>query len=339
MSDVGVLELRRPELTDDVKVGEAVTSATWSEMASLANWTRGKGAMLVPTCMPLRTVGDGTTDTFRFRVKTRSSAMRRVWRVSISCASGSGASAIVIKAPASTGTALDAFVTPSTTRFDVSTFVYVEDLASQAASETEITISVEADGDDIVVESISCYEEDRASLALDATDYGVFVPSLYARQPIADYSYRSVGGIVDALANLDARRVGIIHWTQGDSEAAEVTTSTAKDIFVPMPVLARKDLRSSTTGSVKWSAYAKVSAGATGTIAVATTESGVSDSTTVTSTSFAWITSRAISIDAEDLAVNDGRRDSVWDLLSCKISVTGGGTPKFTVKSFSVWED
>jgi hypothetical protein len=335
---VGTLELRRPEPTNNsIKIGEAVTSATWSEMASLANWTRGKGAMLVPSCMPLRTVDDGTTDTFRFRVKTRSSAIRRVWTVVADAQNG--AAEITIKAPASTGTALTRQSFHSPENNFPGPIVYVEDLASQAASETEITISVEADGDDVLVQSISCYEQDRPSLELDTTDYGVFVASCSVNQPIADYSYRSVGGIVDALANLDARRVGIIHWTQGDSTAAQANTSTAKDIFVPMPVLARKDLRSSTTGTVKWSAYAKVSSGDTGTITVATTESGVSDSATVTSTSFSWITSRAISIDAEDLAVNDGRRDSVWDLLSCKISVSGPGAMELTVKSFSVWED
>jgi len=339
MSEATV-ELRRQEPTDSpIKVGEVVTSQAWSEMASLANWTRGKGAMLVPHCMPLRTVADGTTDTFRFRASTRDIAIRRVWRLTITAASVTDVSQVTIKAPASTGPAIDFFITYSNDRVDVPVYEYREDLGSVGSGETEITISVESDGGDVIVESIACYEEDRPSISLNSNDFGVFLPSFNSNEPIADYPYRSIGGVVDALANLDARRVGILHWTQGDSEAAETASSTAQDLFIPFPVLARKDLRTSTTGAVKWSAYAKVSAGATGTIQVATSESGVSDSATITSTSFAWITSRSISIDAEDLAAVDGRRDAAFDLLSCKLSVTGGGAPKLAVKSFSVWED
>jgi hypothetical protein len=334
----GTLELRRPEPGDaSVKVGEAVTSQAWLEMGSLANWTRGKGAMLVPQCMPLRTVADGTTDGFRFRVKTRDVGIRRVWRLVVRPINESAE--VTVKAPASTGTAKTVYRAISPVNNFPGVILYNEDLSGVGANETEITISVEAEYDDIIVESIACYEEDRPSISLNTNDFGVFLPSFTSGEPIADYSYRSISGVVDALANADARRVGILHWTQGDSEAAETTSSTAQDLFIPFPVLARKDLRTSTTGAVKWSAYAKVSSGGTGTIQVTTSESGVNDSATVTSTSFAWITSRSISIDAEDLAANDGRRGAAFDLLSCKISVTGGGSPKFTIKSFSVWED
>ena len=70
-----------------------------------------------------------------------------------------------------------------------------------------------------------------------------------------------------------------------------------------------------------------------------TTASGVSDTVSVTGAGFAWTTSRAISIQCDDMDSADGRQTAaspVWDDMM--FAMAGSGTQPIVVKSVSVWE-
>jgi hypothetical protein len=329
------LVTKRPEPSEQpLKTGAPVSTTTWAQLATLANWSRAKGACLVPWTMPLRTIGPGNNDTFRFRVKTRSSAVQRVWQVTMA-AQKSTPAGVTIKAPGATGAAYDLFVAKSDDGATKTTVTYVETLAAQTATEQEITINVAVTGDELMVEAICCYEQDRPSLDLASPDVGIFVPTVGTDQPIYDQTFRSVGGVMDTLAALDARRVGIYHWTQGDSVAALTSSATPAPLTNAVPVLTRKDIRTSTTGNLKWSVYAKVTGG-TGTVTLTTT-SGVNDSHSVTSGSFAWTAARTVAPACEDMSAVDGRRGGAWDYATINISCSGGFS--LTVQSISIWED
>lgn len=320
-----------------IRVASPVSSRTWQGAAYLANFLRGKGAMLVPWCVPQRSISSGSTESFRFRVKTRNTAVQRIWCVLLRTATVSGVSA-EIEAPALTGTTRGVPVSASLdTRTPV---VYVETLGSKSATEQEISISIKALGAAVIVEGISCYEQDRPLLNQDTTDYGVDVHTLSTAQPMLDDEFRSIGGVMDALANADARRIGHFHWTLGDGAATRTTASYASLLSLAVPCLARKLARAAVTGTVKWSVYAKVAAGAGGQVRLTTTNSSVSDVMSVTSTSYAWTTARSISIDCDDMDSDDGRQTAgspAWDDLDLEIQ--GDGTNLLSVGSISIWEE
>lgn len=247
--------------------------------------------------------------------------------------------AVELKAPSGTGTAKSILTVP-TSMGNRTPFVYIENLSSKSGAEQEISIDVAVAGSQgaVVVEGIACYEQDRPILNLDSTDYGVDVVSAATAQPIYDGAYRSIGGIMDALANCDARRVGIWHWSNGDSVlATSSSASYASLLSLAVPALGRKLARADTYGSVKWSVYAKMSAASTGSVRLTTTNSGVSDVMSVTSTSYAWTTARTISIDCDNMSASDGRQSTAWDDL--QIEIAGDGTNSIIVQSISVWSD
>jgi hypothetical protein len=328
----GIVPTLRPEPSStQVVVGAPVTGNTWQALAGLGNWLRGKGAMLVPWCDPRVTISAASNQTFRFRVKTRSSAIQRVWIIYVR-ASSSTLSTLTIKAPGASGTSLTAYAGDG---IDArrTPIIYTENLASQSATEQQIDINVAAATGGCIVDAICCYEQDRPVLQSDSTDYGVDLFTCASGQPIYDGANVSVGGVYDALTNSDARRVGIFHWTQGDG----ASTTTGDLLSIAVPVLVRKLGRSDVTGSVKWSAYAKVTAG-TGTITLEhVNDSGTfTDAATVTGTSYAWTSARTVSsFDCDDLTTDDGLPGG-WDMLNFERAVVGG---TLTVQSISVWQD
>ena len=333
--------MRRPEpqwvasASAPVVVGAPVSTVTWQALGGLANWLRAKGACLVPECCPERSITSGVTETFRFYVKPRNTAIARVWTVGLRAASAATAVTAQVRAPSS-GTFADAVVAHSGSARQ--TLVYVETLGAKSGTAAQIEIDIKSVGGTTVVESISCYEQDRPLLAQDATDYGVDTTTLRSGQPIYDGAYESLGGIVDSLANSDARRVGIWHWTAGDGTAAAITSASPANLLtLGCPVLGRKLARAATTGSVKWSVYAKMSSAGTGTVTLSTSQSGVSDAMSVTSTSYAWTTPRTVAISCDDMTAIDGLQSSAFD--DAAITIAGSGAQTLTVKSISIWSD
>lgn len=331
----GLVPMRRPEPTEAlVRVAAPVSTLTWNSAAYLANWLRGKGAQLVPWCFPERTITSTNTETFRFYTKPRTSAIERVWGVLLSTTSSARVTADV-KVPAS-GTAQTVIVS-SSAELRVP-YVFVETLGAKSGTAGQIDMSIKANGGNLVVEGIACYEQDRPYLATDSTDYGIDVATTQSGQPIFYSANQSYRGVVQALENADARRTGIFHWSVGDSTSCAQSSATPTTIFTHgVPVLGRFQYTGSTTSSVKWAAYCKVNAAGSGTITATTSSSSVNDPLTVNWTSYQWSTPRAISIHAEDLTATDGRRSSAWDELN--FSIAGDGTRTLTVQSISVWDD
>lgn len=328
--------IARPEpATARIYSGGPVSSPdTWSQLANLANWSRACGACLVPSYNPARTILSAATEVFRFRVKTRNVAVQRVWLVSLRTTATSPTN-VDIKAPASTGTVQT--VAASRNHERLSPVVYVETLSAKSTAESEINIEIKPISQSVVVESIMCFEMPRAVLTQDSTDYGVDLETVRPRSPIWEVANVSAEGVYNALANLDARRVGIFHWSVPEGGALVRSSGTPLDVLaLATPVQAPK-INSASTFSVKWSAYAKMAGGGTGTVYVSTSNSGVADNVSITSATFAWTTSRSVSIGADNFADADGRYSSVWDSLQFQWS--GDGSNNCSLAALSVWVD
>ena len=74
-----------------------------------------------------------------------------------------------------------------------------------------------------------------------------------------------------------------------------------------------------------------------------TSGSGVSDETSITSTSYTWthggVTSRAVSIHCDDMDSDDGRQTAgvpAWDELTFQFQ--GDGANAVSVRAISVWD-
>lgn len=333
-----LVPIRRPEPDDGlILTAQPVSSLTWQALASLSNWCRGKGAQLVPSCFPERAITAGTTETFRFRVKTRNTAIQRVWCIVTRTNTITTVQA-EFQAPAVTGAVVKTIV--STSLDNRVPIVYVENVAAKATSETEITLSIKAIDHNILVDSITCYEQDRPVLNGDATDYGIDTTTTAVRQPIFDASYQSIGGVFDGLANADARRVGLFHWSVGGSTLVTRSSATPANIFIlDSPILTRKLYTGAVTGTVKWAIYAYLSGAGTGTVTASTT-SGASNTITITNTAAAWSTPQTFAVDCDDMASADGRQTAGtprWDMLNFKFA--GNGTRSIIVQAISVWDD
>lgn len=337
-----IVPYRRPE-PDGTKIvsGAPVSAAEWSLYAHLANYVVGKGACLVPAVMPERTISAAATDTYRFRVKTRAAGLQRIWVLTLRSTT-SVATTADVRAPAGSGTIVTRPVTAS--RRGMQHFIYTESVTSGFGTEQEISISVKANVGAVFVEQIACYEQDRAIIGATADEpgaiTGVDVETVRVRQPIlTSAGWGDTGGVANLSG--DTRRVGIFHLVTNDGNPwTKSTTGYQALLQLGVPVLAHKDLINDTTGTVKWSAYAKVTAG-TGNVRITTTGSAVSDVVAVTGTVFAWTAARSISIHCDDMISTDGRQTSgtpVWDLLQAEIQGPGG-TDTLSVAAISVWAE
>jgi len=327
-----------PNGTVAVSGGPVGSIDAWTPLGAGVNWLNATGAQLVcaSTRLAQNQIAGGATGVFRFKAYTRVQAIQRIWVVQlVGLAVDTGTTAQIW---GGSGTPSASFVVPNSTLLNQPVF-YVEALAAQSASLQEITISVKAGSKAVIVQSVACYEQWRPVLKASTSDSGINITSERARQPIFTGNYattiESVGGIYSALAAADARRVAVFHWAVPDTNPVTRTGAYTTLLGLGQPVLTRQLTSGQTTGTVYWSAYAKVSA-SSGDVKLTTSHSGVSDSVNITGTSYAWTTPRAISIDCEDLSTTDGRRGSSWDELDVQIRGNGGAT--ISVVAVSVWE-
>jgi hypothetical protein len=331
----GIVLLQRSEVTpDDVLSGASVSSGRqWYPGAFGANWLSGQSAVLVPGVVVDKTIAAASTGVLHFRAKTREVAIERIWTLMLR-ASASATSA-VIKAPASTGTALSVRVASERdVRLPV---IYRELLTAKASAVTDLTIEIAATGGDIEIDSITCYELARPILTADSVDWGVDVSSERPRERIfEDDGYQSATGVVGAMLSCDPRRVGIYHWSVPVGTPVTRNGAYTNLLTLACPVLARILDSGDTVAPVYWSAYAKVNAGS-GDVLLTTTQSGVSSSVNVTGTSFAWTTATKINISCEDMNAADGRQSSAWDDL--QIQIRGNGADTLSIAAVSVWDE
>jgi hypothetical protein len=319
-----------------IRIGEGPSStATHAQFAGLANWLRGSGAQIVAGNAPLTTIGSGVTRVFRYRTKPRDSAIQRVWHILLRANSTSGVVTAAIRSPAATGTSVTVLV-PAGRDLRVPV-TYVQSLAAKSSTEAQVDFDLTTVGGTVDVEGVSCYEQDRPVLNKDSTDLGTDTETLRAGQPIRGVNNESIEGIHDvAIGGHDARRVGIFHWGVPEEDAVTRTTASYQTLLdLAVPVLAPMLTSGAVTGQVYWSVYAKVAAGAGGLVRLTTDGSGVSDAVTVSGTSFAWTTARAISIDCDDMTKADGRQGTRFDGL--QVEYQGDGTNLLSLAGVSVW--
>lgn len=332
-----VVQVRRPIITPSrVLVGNPVAAPQqWTDVAQAAMYLRGKGAVLVPATAPMTEIKSATEQVYRFRVKPRSSAVQRVW--SVVCYQEAGGvfteTTVEIRCPATTGTLQTATATSASALNEIR---YVETLSAKSATETEISIGITCPGANasgaVYVGMIACREQDRPVLTEDATDVPTRIETVRPGEPIGGGSYTSMGGALASLAAMDARRVGIFHWAT-PAPTSRVSAVAADLLAIGAYIQGPKINRTATTHAVKWAVYAGMSSGGgSGTVSIATSGSGVSDSVSVTSATPGWIDGGTVSILCDDFSQDDGQVD---DLLT--ITYAGDGTRSINLYSVSMW--
>lgn len=321
----GLVPAQRYEPTPDEIISATPISSGrhWLPMASLSNWCNGYSAQLVPACVVDKTIVTSTTGVLHFSAKTRAVATERIWTLFLR--STSAGCQATIKAPASTGTAVTIDVARGRdTRLPI---IYRELLGSSSSAVTDLTIEIAASAGDIEIDTVSCFEQQVPSVALDTT-------TLRPRERIYDNGDVSATGVYAGSLG-DIRRIGLYAWAVPVVTPVTTTSAAYVDLLsLGVPVLG--PYLDSATAPVYWSAYAKVSSG-TANVRLTTSHSGVSDAVTISATSFAWTTPRLISIDAEDMAAADGLRSSTFDNLMPAIKSNGGVT--LSIAGISVWNE
>jgi hypothetical protein len=314
----------RPRITDGIRVGLPVGGFDWGGYGTLANWCNGHGGMLVPWCHVGEAITTGNSGTFHFRIAPKKPAVMRLWYVNLRGSAPSGVTASV-EANGAAGVTVEL----TNTRLGRGgSFVFVESLGAKTNTVADSNLKVTAAGGTVTVESVACYEQTRASLDDTTDDYGVDINTLRARDPIADFDYQSVAGVIDAYKNLDARRAGYFHWSTDTSSALSIAAGSGApdavfDLSVPMagaiPTLG------DTTTSVVCAVYAKVDAG-TGSVRFQSDDAGDSATASVTSTTYSWGTPVNLSINCEDFSITDGRRGNTWEGVAIDAWVTATNT-------------
>lgn len=302
----------RPEMDDLIRSTVPVSQEHWATLGGLANFCQGHGGHQIPwTAIGYTTVG-GTSDIFNFRFRPKPSTVARVWRFNLR-AEGTGAVATVTCGSA---TAVD-ISPPTAIEARRESYTVVETLSAKPTAAVDVGgagITVAAAGGDIVLESVSMYESTRKVLDEDTKDYGVDLASLRSRQPIADLSYQSIGGVCDAYKNIDARR-SFFHYSTPDSDPLLPGSTSDTNLFaLPIPCAPAIPTTGDTTAAVLCVARAKVTGG-TGTVKFVGSESGNTLTLNVTATSFGWVTG-SLTIETEDLAVTDGRQSNAWEMIT-----------------------
>lgn len=320
--------------------GQPVLAARqWSELVSSANWLIAKGACLVPLCNPAMTIPKGGSRTFRFRVRPRGQAIGRQWSVFVRGDPAADGSVTLTSDGGSVTThAVPAVGTSTAIRPATAPLSLTEWLAGRVSTEVEISLTVAANVADVTLEGIDCHELDRTGIVDNSTDDGTQIETVRPREPLLHQANLSVRGVYEGLRDCDPRRVGLLHLPMDTGTPITRTPNSFGSSLTNLPwrVQAPKLNAGATNGAVKWSAYARMttSGGTGGAVRLTTSVSGVSDTATVTGTSFAWTASRNIDIRCDDFAADDGY---VNDELTA--AIRGDGTRTVAIAGLSVWVD
>lgn len=306
-------------------IGAPVSTREWANLGQLANWLAAKGACIVPdTRLADPGLSSGSVVTYRFRVRTRATALQRVWLIRVSGSSfAPGVPSFRFRIPAGTGTWRSA------------ASVYTEDVASPGAGLAELSIDLEV-AKDLHPHSITVYEQDRASLDT-STGEGVDVASLRSGQPIAaGITGVSVGGIYDVP--IDPRRSGLAHLAYGiaGSSAGASKSGSGYTSLTPLPLmmLAQRRRQGATTGDVYVTAYARMTGAGTGHIRITRVRDSAQTVIDVTGTSWGWTTPVAVPVDCDDMSATDGLRGNSFDGLTVEIEGAGTSTLELQTVSF-----
>jgi len=341
----GIVTSNRPELVYESFVGTPVKARDWYAAAALANWIRGRGAVIVPMTNALATIAAGASSNFNFYTKNRGSCIERVWVIT-GYAATTGRSAIVnIGDGVATQTVTfgDRFSSPAASIF------HVRQLLSRSTARAELRLVVENTSfstSSVVISGIACYEMDRPLLEDDATEGGVELYSCSTKQPIFQDDYRSANAVERVmLTGGDARRVGMFHWTRGSASPLTTQAGTAQQIFaLPAPILARKIGTADTTNAnIFWSAkcYSHLGTSCRLTLTHTNFVGTFTDTVDFTNTTSAWLTPRNITnFDCENLSAANGLRSSRWDEVNFRVHCLAPSEFQFAyVESLAIWEE
>ncbi len=314
----------RPRVdVEGVLSGEPVTGPDWAGLGSLANWCLGHGGMLVPWAHVEQTVNSGATGSFRFYIAPKTQAVERIWAFHIRASSTVGTTVTITL---DSGDDVTGYPVVDSDRTRRSAIYVRERLSAKTNAVGDYQIDIDAVGGNIVVESIACYEQTRAFLDADATDYGTDINSLRTRQPIFDVVGDSAGSVLEAYKNLDCRRAGFFSWAREASNPVAITSGTFADFWPLYPqCFGAIPTRGDTTTTITCAVLARVNSG-TAEVRYTPQQSGGSAQTaSITSTTYAWVTA-TVTIDAEEFETTDGRRDTAWEEIQVETRVTTATT-------------
>jgi hypothetical protein len=328
-----------------ISFGRPVRSFDWMGLATLANYARGRGSVIVPQSLVMETIAKGViTRTYRVRLKNNSHCMQRMWLLELL---GATASAVcTVSVSINGGTAVSYTCTNSNQLLVPAEFL---ETATPSSSETEHTVAVTTNAAaDCTVVSIAAVEMPRASLDI-SNEQGIDLGREAPLQPIDVNSLGNAAGQACGFSATDgalnhSRRVGMHHCILGGSEGNgfQFTGSTAFQAIYTTdceaPMLGRYLYSGDTTRTLTFKAYGKISGGATLSVKLTMT-SGATTTITTTSATGVWFgSSNTIAVDAEDLTATDGRRSSRFDLAKIEASTSNAGQT-LTLYTVSVWED
>lgn len=321
----------RPELGDIIKVSRPVSSWEWGGLGSLANYGMGHGGMLIPWAAISQTITSGSTYTYHFYVAPKKPAVERVWVLNMRAASATGVTAEVTAG----GATMREVAVSSTRDARAASETFTEQLTAKTNTAGDTTLVVKAKGGNVVLESVSMYEQTRHDLADSTDDYGVDITTLRARQPIGDLTYQNVSGVMDAYKNLDARRAGFYHWSTDSTAALAITAGSGAPATISplaIPINGAVPTYNDTTTTVTCAVYCKVNAG-TGSIRFQSSDAAASATVTQTATSYGW-KAEPLTINTEDLTKPDGMRSGTWEGVSIDAWVTA--TNQLDIQAISI---
>lgn len=318
----------------DQQVGFAVSARPWGELALLANYIRGRGAVLIPSHGPMLTVfdtGSPSTRTLRWRTKPSGRAILRVWEIEILGMSGSGvagceATITIGGGPPMTVGASQSFVTTGRT------FFYYE-TAAETTSVTELTLTITAVLGFTKLTKVACWELPRAQLSKNATEVGIDLSTIDPDRLIIDLSNESISGIGRSIAASDGRRIGLVSW----AGAVQVASTTFVPVFqFPIPIVPPK-VGNVSTRNLSWDIYARADSGTTGEARVVSSIPSTSANLLINTTSNAWRGPGTGLFLCEDLTHVDGLPSGNYETVQLEVRSTAGIFVH--IESFCLWDD
>lgn len=320
-----VVPHRRPEpAVSPIEVGAPVSGGqTWVPIGGMANWINGHGGMLIPWCAVAYPAEAGLTYTLSFQVSTKPQATERVWRI-FARADGSAGSA---SCDFTVGSLATQTVLVSEGRAQ-DALVFREPLSASASGleVVEVVIAPASGGSNITIDGIACYEQTRAELRQDTTDYGVDLSTLAARQPILASPYQSMQGVAAGLQSLQAKRAGYFHAAIPKEDPLVVTDGASELVYpFPIPLIGAVAARGDTTAFLTVAAYMGVTA-LTGDGRLIVESANAGDVLTLTTNSgLDWVTGE-IEVEAEDLTDPDGLPAAGMEYLTFTLEADSGET-------------
>lgn len=328
--------VRRDVSLEGVEVGRAVAALTWASLGELAQYVRGRGAVLVPMHCPnviLDAAARGgypSSTTLAYRTQPSGRAVGRIWALEVLAVGGTTGRATVTPAA---GTAREVSAGPLTSSAE-RTFVLLETPAKGTTVDT-VGLSITATAGRLVIVGVACWELPRAQLTKDATDLGLDLGTVDPDRPIWARDYESVNGVARAIAASDGRRVGLASWCGPRLTFASGTFADAFEL--PLRVVPPRVGPSDVTRLCSWDAIAWCDASTAGEIRIVTS-SGTSSAVAVTATSAWWLSAvQTFAIACEDASDPFGLPGGTFATVQVEVRRTSGAGNVY-LAGFNLWD-